>query len=369
MNGEIFNKIAGRRRILVAPLDWGLGHATRCIPIIKALAEQGCEVIIAAENNVETLLKAEFPELQFLPLRGYYMRYSRKALWLPFVLLWQFPKLFRTIRYERKWLKRTVEAFQIDAVISDNRFGLYHSSVPCIYITHQLMIETGNRLSRWLAQKMHYHFINKFTGCWVPDAEGKINLAGKLSHPQKLPLIPVQYIGPLSRFQKMELDKKYDLLICLSGPEPQRTIFENILLNDLKNYAGKALLARGLPGNDKQIVAPNDHVEIRSYLSSTALNIAIEESVIVISRSGYTSIMDLIKLGQNAILVPTPGQKEQEYLAEVLMQQQLFYCADQDNFSLEKVLAAVNKFSFNKIAVDQEIYKKTIKEFVETIVA
>ena len=367
MNGENFNIYGRQKRILVSPLEWGLGHATRCIPIIKALLEQGCEVLIAAETDSAELLKKEFPALQFLYLKGYRIKYSRNKIWLPFKILFQFPKIIRSINNENSWLKAAVKAHNIDAVISDNRFGLYHTEVPCVYITHQLMIETGNRFTRWVAQKIHYHYINKYTVCWVPDADGEINLAGKLSHPEKLPRVAVKYTGPLSRFEKITAPKKYDLLICLSGPEPQRTIFEDILLNDLQHYSGKALFVRGLPLNKKEKKIQNKNVAIANHLSALDLNKAIEGADMFIGRCGYTTVMDLVKLQHKAVLIPTPGQKEQEYLAGFLLQQQLFCCIKQNNFSLEAALVKAGDFPFTSIAINQNIYQKIIKDFVDAI--
>jgi uncharacterized protein (TIGR00661 family) len=367
MSGEKFNISAHKPRILVAPLEWGLGHATRCVPIINELLQLDCEVLIAAEKEAEALLKKEFPQLLFLSLRGYRMKYSRKKLWLPLKLLVQFPKIARSIYNEHRWLKKTVKEQNIDAVLSDNRFGLYHSSIPCIYITHQLSIETGSRLSKWLAQKLHYYFINRYTACWVPDAAGVANLAGKLSHPKKMPAVPVEYLGPLSRFEKIGAEKKYDLLICLSGPEPQRTIFEELLFDQLKGYTGNVLFIRGLPGNTS--VKQNDNVAIKiiNHLSAAELNIAIEQAELVISRSGYTTVMDLVKLQQKAVLVPTPGQKEQEYLADILMQQKIFYCIEQKDFSLSAALKEAAKFPFQYPGIEQDLYKKIISAFIQSL--
>jgi len=207
MADGIFNKKKDCKRVLVAPLDWGLGHATRCIPIIYELLEQGCSVIIAASGPTEILLKKEFPELIFLPLKGYAVRYSKKKSWLPLTIFFQIPSIITSICYEHCWLKKIVKEKDIDLVISDNRFGLYHATIPSVYITHQLLIKTGDRFTENIAQQIHFHFIKKFTQCWVPDAEENNNLAGELSHPKKHP-DNIKYIGPLSRFEKKKRLKK-----------------------------------------------------------------------------------------------------------------------------------------------------------------
>lgn len=346
MSGDNFNIFIPKKRVLVAPLEWGLGHATRCIPLITTLLELNCEVLIAAEGAARALLEKEFPQLSFLPLRGYRMHYSRKAYWLPAKLFFQFPKMISSIRNERRWLKKAIPEHKIDAVISDNRFGLHDPSVSCIYITHQLTIKTGNRFTQWVAQKIHYHFINKYKECWVPDTASEINLAGSLSHPKHLPNIPVHYIGPLSRFEKITVKKEYDLAVIISGPEPQRSIFEDLLLDKLDNYKGKALFIRGLPGTSTVKASSNHNIKIKNHLGADELSKAIQASDMIISRSGYTTVMDLVKLEKPAILIPTPGQTEQEYLAKTLKEKGVFYSVDQDNFDLNEALRDTKTFLF-----------------------
>jgi len=242
---------------------------------------------------------------------------------------------------------------------------LHDPSVPGVYITHQLTIKTGNRFTQWLAQKIHYHFINKYNECWVPDTEGEVNLAGILSHPTHLPKIPVRYIGPLSRFEKITVEKKYELAVVISGPEPQRTIFEELLLKQLAIYQGKVLFVRGLPGNST--IKTNANIEMRDHLDAAQLNKAIQESGVIISRSGYTTVMDLVKLQKPAILIPTPGQTEQEYLAEYLMKEKMFYCIAQKDLSLKQDLQNVANFSVRSPISSMNKYVDSVKDFVNSI--
>ncbi|HMK03467.1 MAG TPA: glycosyltransferase [Ferruginibacter sp.] len=365
MKGENFNKPGHKPRVLVAPLEWGLGHATRCIPIITSLLQHDCEVIIAAEGGCRRLLQEEFPSLSYCDIKGYRMRYSRKKFWLPAKLLIQFPKIILSIYTEHRWLKKIAKQYDIDAVISDNRFGMYHSALPCIYITHQLKIKTGNRFTEWLAQKIHYRFINKYKECWVPDTKEGDNLAGELSHPDILPHAPVIYLGPLSRFERSNAEIRYDLAIILSGPEPQRTLFEEIILKDLRSFKGKALLVRGLPGKSLALPGQSSPVEIHDHLPAAELNRVILQSDLVISRCGYTTVMDLVKLQKKAILVPTPGQTEQEYLARYLMTRKYFFCIDQQEFSLSHVLKDAADFSFNKTGFQHNAYVSVIQGFIK----
>lgn len=337
-------------RILVAPLDWGLGHATRCIPVIRELLRQNCEVWLAGEGAQETLLKQEFPTLPFLPLPGYRVKYGRTATGTIWNIIFQSRKILRAIRLENKWLKKIIEDHKPDAVISDNRYGLYHPDIPCIFITHQLSIKSswGKWVERWIRKK-NYEYINRFTECWVPDEEGETNLAGDLSHTRHKPSIPIKYTGPLSRFTKpgdsfSSPDDRH-LLIILSGPEPQRTIFENKIIRDIAHYPGTAVIVRGLPGT-LNIIPSSNSIRFYNHLTAEELNAEINKAGYVISRSGYSTIMDIMHLGKKSILVPTPGQTEQQYLAKYLYEKKIFVSVDQDSFSLVSALQSAKSFQY-----------------------
>jgi uncharacterized protein (TIGR00661 family) len=367
MKAENFNIPDNKPRILIAPLDWGLGHATRCIPVISALIKQHCTIFVAAEGQIKTLLQKEFPYLHFIELRGYRVKYSRFAFWMPAKLLLQLPKIMHRIYAENRWLKKINKQYDIDAVISDNRMGLHHKKIPCVYITHQLNIKTGNSFTENLTQKIHYHFINKFKACWVPDAEGVVNLAGKLSHPVTLPNVPVKYLGFLSRFEKATVENQYNLCIILSGPEPQRTVFEKIILADVEKMQEKICLVRGLPLETKVPELNNTSIEIKNHLSADELSKIIQQSKIIISRCGYSTIMDLVKLQKKAILVPTPGQTEQEYLGRYLQEQKIFYSIDQKKFSLAEAIKKATAFEYRVWPVNQDGYKTVVDNFVATL--
>ncbi len=315
--------------MLVAPLDWGLGHTTRCIPIIRSLLKRNIEVVLAGNSSAKKIFGEEFPGLIFLPLDGYNIRYSRNKQFFSIKLLMQLPHILKTIKYERKWLKQVVETENIDAIISDNRFGLVIQDIPCIYITHQLYLETGNNYLNRIAQKIHFSFIEKFTACWVPDVAQKPGLAGKLSHPEIFPKIPVYYMGPLSRLSPGNENHQYDIMIMLSGPEPQRSIFENILLDIIKDNKRKIIFVRGLPEKPNSPETKNRTI-FYNHLPAEKLNEMLLASKLVIARSGYSTVMDLAALNKSAILIPTPGQGEQEYLARHLNERKLFTCVKQD---------------------------------------
>ncbi len=368
----VFSKNDGnisQKSILIAPLDWGLGHAARCIPIIKELQSYPFRIIIAGDGAVAAMLKQEFPRLEVIPLPGYKIKYSKNKQWFLLKLLIQFPGILYSVMREHRWLNKVKQELNLCAVISDNRFGLFNPSISSVYITHQLSIKTGHRLSDKIAALIHRNISKNYTQCWIPDFGMKINLAGDLSHTVKLRQIDT-FIGCLSRFEKKPISEiTVDLLIILSGPEPQRTIFENLLLGQLQDYDGKVIFVRGLPGENvaaPQIVA-SSNVSIKNHLTATELNDAIESSSIVISRSGYTTIMDLVKLGKKAILVPTPGQTEQEYLADYLSAQGIFFTVSQEKFILGDTLKEAGSFPYDIPSLDMDLYKTVIKQFAGSL--
>lgn len=331
----------------MAPLDWGLGHATRCIPVVRELLLQGAEVWLAAGGAQATLLKEAFPSLPLLNLPGYQVDYAKTKRGLVFRLLLQVPRILNTIRQEHRWLKKAVSQYQFDAVISDNRFGLWHNTIPCIFITHQLRISVpGSRFIEDRVQKINYRYINRFTACWVPDEIQAPGLAGALSHPEKMPAVEVSYIGPLSRFEKKESPEQPDhLLVLLSGPEPQRTLLEEKVLAELAHYHGTATLVRGLPGNSSMLPSTN-MIRIFNHLPAAELNEELQKAHWVICRSGYSSVMDLAIMGKKSIQIPTPGQTEQEYLAGLYQQQQAAFTVTQEQFSLTSVLKEAEQFDY-----------------------
>ena len=365
--------------VLIAPLDWGLGHATRCIPIIKELVNQGALVTVAASGGQKALLKQEFPLLEFLEIPGYEISY-KPGIFLKWALIFKIPAILKQIKRENKWLAEVLKSRNIDAVISDNRYGLYHKNLFSVFITHQLFIQSGSpgiaghcpmAVGRWIDRKIlkwNYNFIEKFSACWVPDFESDIFLAGDLSHPPFPPRVPLKYIGILSRFKSLKFaGEKTPLLIILSGPEPQRTVFEEVLFSQLAAIKLKAVVVRGLPGGQDSIPLIREGIKIYNHLSSEALNALILSSESVITRSGYSSIMDLVQVKKSAILVPTPGQTEQEYLGLYLQDKKWMYCVSQKKFDLEKVLAEFKKEKFILPEMPASPLQIVVEDFLKKI--
>ncbi len=366
MNQVFDQKTGGKPRILVAALDWGLGHTTRSIPVIRELLAQNCTVLLAGNEQQAALLAAEFPALEIIPLKGYKIKYGKSAFGLFKALFFQIPGIIRSIRREQQWLQSICQAHNINAVISDNRYGLYHSSIPCVLITHQLLIKSG--LGKWIdnfLQKINYRFINRFSYCWVPDTESEENLAGELSHPVKRPKTPLNYIGLLSRLKKKDIPVKNNhLLILLSGPEPMRGILEEKIIKDISHFPGGATVVRGLPGN-ASLVPSTNMLTFYNHLPTEELETAMMEAEFVICRSGYSSIMDIMALQKKSILIPTPGQTEQEYLGKYLADKKRIVCIGQNKFLLEEALIVAKKTNYGFIEIPEENrLKKTIEEFL-----
>lgn len=328
-----------KKRILITPLDWGLGHATRCIPIIRLLLEKGNDVCIATSGLALPLLKQEFPHQPFFELPSYQARYSSKLPLMLKVFL-QSPHFLRIILQEHQIIEKLVTEQAIDVVISDNRYGCYSKKVKNIFMTHQLTLLMPPALY-WLQGLVNYfnhRLIRRFDACWVPDF--KTNpITGELTQTAGL---NTTFIGMLSRFRKSEIqvEKKYDLLVLLSGPEPQRSMLENLILQQVKEYTGKVLFVRGLPNTNETLAG----VESVSHLSSKDLQGVIAASILVLARSGYTTIMDLYFLGKKAIFIPTPGQTEQEYLAKQLTERGIAFSVEQRDFDLVKALEAAKAY-------------------------
>jgi len=328
-----FRHIKKSKTILVAPLHWGLGHATRCVPIINALLSSGYKVIIGSDGAALHLLQKEFPKLPYIELPEYKIKYPKKGKFFKYKLFMKLPEIKAAIKAEKKLVSKLIENKSIDGIISDNRWGVRNKKVPSVFITHQINVLSGN--TSILSSKFHQKLIAKFDACWVPDNSGGINFSGKLGHPKKAKF-PITYIGPLSRMKKIELPKKYDILALLSGPEPQRSLLEQKLIKELTTSSKKVLLVRGIVEKEPK-TSEVENITITNFLQTKDLEKAINESEIVVSRSGYTTIMDLAALEKAAFFIPTPGQFEQEYLAKELKKKGIVPSCKQDKFTLSKL--------------------------------
>lgn len=327
-------------KILICPLNWGLGHATRCVPIIKALTQQGHKVVIAADEGPLAFLQKEFPDMNFIKLPGFSPTYSRSNSQV-FKLMASFPGALRDFRRDHRAIEQIVKNSHIDMVISDNRFGCWSKQVPSVFITHQLHIQVPKiwSFAKPIVNLFNNSYLRKYDEIWVPDEEKEPSLGGRLSHPA-IKRFKTRYIGFLSRFShdnQVDTEKDNKFLVILSGPEPQRTIFEDIVIEQAAKIKDNILILRAkpdtydLPRDIPENVSMFNHVDDEMFVN------LVNSAENIICRGGYSSLMDLIRLGRNAYLVPTPGQTEQEFLAQQLTKKGYFNWCKQSDFQLDKV--------------------------------
>lgn len=349
------------KKILIAPLDWGLGHATRCIPIVEAFLEKKVEVVLGSNGRSLDLLRATFSNLRCIEIPGYNFEYpsGNGMVWMA---LKQVPKVIRKIKVERKFVQALQENEKFDLIISDNRYGVYCATTYNIFICHQLALMVPNSISfgrNWL-YNYHLSYMKSFQQIWIPDNEGKLNLSGGLTHDYILPP-KAKFVGILSRFAKMKQQERPIMgdyiMVLLSGPEPQRSIFQQIIENQATDTTIKIVIIEGKPELNNQI--QKDNVLTISHLYGQELYDYVYYAKGIICRSGYSTIMDLNAIGRNAFFVPTPGQTEQEYLAAELSRKGVAKFASQKTFDLKDAIDYFNETKyFELIPVEEKLHEQ-----------
>lgn len=314
-------RLHNRMKILVCPLNWGMGHATRCVPIIQHLIDDGHTPVLVSDGYPLVFLRQEFPTLRTIEYPSYSISYSTGSSQI-FAMLRSFPAILSGVIKEHFWLKRLLEQESFDQVISDNRFGMWSKKVHAIYISHQLMVKMPILLKPFepFVWWLHRQIIHQYNEVWIPDFEDELlSLSGDLSHKYPLPK-NAKFVGPLSRFALLTTlvpNTDYRFVAVLSGIEPQRSILERQLIELFKGCDFQTLIVRGLPVNN-EIWSTTGNVRLVSHLTTRALASVLLGAKVIVSRSGYSTLMDLKALNclHKAELIPTPGQTEQEYLAK-----------------------------------------------------
>jgi hypothetical protein len=375
--------------VLISPLSWGFGHAGRMIPLALELKHRGCRVIFAADARLLQIAVRDLNGVIMVEIPGLRISYSR---FLPqyLCIALQLPRIVASAIREHRILRRLAEEFTPSVIISDNRFGFYHNEIFSAYITHQILIPfpVTLRFMEPLASWIHRTIISRYDLCLIPDYPGSDNLSGRLSHGRRIPG-NVLYMGPLSRFASSggQEDAGSGLrpVICLilSGPEPQRSLFlekvtsalRPVLLQEDDGSPERAFTeaaestgevfqkaAGSTVGAFPEAAAGVHHMMRLVILSATPATLPLQEfhppasfitepdtammrrtiasSSLVITRAGYTSVMELVSLGRGAVLVPTPGQTEQEYLGEYLNGRYGFITLRQNNLEMLSLIAA-----------------------------
>jgi Glycosyltransferase family 28 C-terminal domain len=332
------------RTILISPLNWGFGHAGRMIPLALELKRRGNEVVFGADAQLLPLLENELPGIRLIEIPGLRIRYSRfLPQWL--CIFMQLPVVVISAFREHYALRKIAGEVKPSVIISDNRFGFFHSGIFSVYVTHQLRIPFPRtlRLMEPFTMWLHRKITGRYDLCLVPDWPGPVNLSGRLSHGLKLPG-NVHYMGPLSRFrmtapseEEPALGRPYCCLI-LSGPEPQRSVLLEKACEALRGVQLCILSATPV------LTATKKDESIVFFIQPDAgtMRQLIEGSSLVITRSGYTSVMELASLGKGAILIPTPGQPEQEYLGEYLSGRHGFITLEQNDIG--RLRALIERF-------------------------
>jgi len=347
-------------RILISPLDWGLGHASRCIPVIRLLLEAGHNITLAGSGRSLMLLQKEFPELESIALKGFSPIFKKSAA-MTFQLLLMLPEFIRMIAKENHELNKLIKQYNFDVVISDNRYGLRNKNIKSIILTHQVMVKAP----WWLrfAEYPLYHIskflISRFDECWIPDHELPPGLSGDLSHKYPRPSNAI-FIGPLSRFSdskhpKGQQNKEGKITAIISGTEPQRSNFEKLVNRQLAELDINATIISGKPESHAK-AASQRNLTVIAHASVEEMRRLILDSTLIICRPGYSSVMDLEALGAKVLFVPTPGQTEQQYLAELHQKLGNAHWRNQDELDLKTDIPDAIKYrGFTKNTMDKRL--------------
>ena len=351
-----------KKNILVCPLDWGLGHATRIVPIIEMFLHKGANVIIAADNAPFEYLKQRFENCSFIKLPGFVPKYPKgKSMALKMAM--QFPEMKNQAVKANKLLQDIIDKRKIDIVVSDNRYELYSPKAYSIFVSHQINIKTVG-LQKLVSPFISWQansYIKKFDELWIPDFKENSNLSGNLSHGVKMPIREFSFIGPLSRFSNVNIahrKNEFDVMVILSGPEPQRSILEDKLEKQLLKTNLKTVFLLGKPDSNtsetKKNILKVPHLQDKEFAQM------IVNSELIISRPGYSTIMDLVVFGKQAVFIPTPGQTEQEYLANRLEKQGSYFYQQQDEVDVEKAIEKSKQYRPIKLNNSFDVLDKRI---------
>lgn len=339
------------------------------MPIIQAVIEQGHFPVFAGNDWQRKYISETFRNITSIHLDGYNVRYAKTKAGFLFSFAVQLPRLSKVIKQEHEWLLNIVNEQEIDYIISDNRYGLYHPKIASVFMTHQLEVQSGinDGVDHWL-RSIHYKYINRFRECWIVDVEGTPNLSGRLAHPFQLP-DTAKYIGLLSQLSDTDYQKaERHLLILLSGPEPQRSLLSDILWAQLQGYKEPVVFVEG-SSTVKRRQNISSNISYHMQLTKDALLLLLQTASLVICRSGYSTLMDLVALEKKAIVIPTPGQTEQEYLAKHLHEEGVFYAATQKGFNLASSLSDSFAFPFKKLALTDSFnrYKPVMQQELDCL--
>jgi uncharacterized protein (TIGR00661 family) len=357
-------------RILYGVCSWGLGHATRSLPIIRKLIDDGSDVSIVSTGRPLKLLKMELKDrATYYDFTDYPLPYTEKSK--VFVIKFGLfsPKLIRSIIDEHKRIVKLINKHKFDTIISDNRYGVFHKNIPSYFITHQLRVIAPARI-KWIEnnfERFNSYFQKYFKNIMVPDYEQN-GISGDLAHDLKLlKSDKVVYFGIMSDFNKLDVPEDVDLLFSISGPEPQRQVLEDLVCQQINDVNGKIILSLGR-SLDSHIEAKkhefNDNIQLYDFLPGEQRELIMNRSKFIVSRSGYSTLMDIYALGKKAMFIPTPQQTEQEYLAKYHEKLGNFLYINQEELNIKSDLNHAKQYK----GPDRNYeLKKNTEKFLSTI--
>lgn len=360
-------QVSEASRVLVSPLNWGIGHATRSIPLITFLLEQEMEVELAASGRAYAVLAEQFPQLKLHRAPSFEVQYGSDSRSTAWCLFKSSLGLRKQVRREQAWLKEHFPAAYFRGVISDNGYGMYIPGAQNVLITHQLQLHSG--MGAWVdtfLDKQVRLLTTPFQEIWIPDWEDESeSLAGKLSHPRTPTKQTSVYLGPLSRLNPVNNSHPQTILFLISGPEPQRTIFEQIALEVAESLSSPVVVVGGniqsplieSPRIEKD-KSRSGHRVFLAYANQEKLSELLSSSDLVVARSGYSSVMDMVRFGRKAVWVPTPGQGEQQYLASYLSSKHPYFA--QASQTVESISAAIDSLAL--VSGPQPIHSNRYEE-------
>ncbi|MCK4669624.1 MAG: hypothetical protein KAT43_00350 [Nanoarchaeota archaeon] len=349
--------------VLFGTCTWGLGHATRDLPLIKALLRKKHSVTIATSGRSLEFLKKEVPECHFIDFPDYPLPYTKKAMLFPIKFTSYLPRMFKAVKQERRRFRQLLHKNRYDLVVADCRYGFSSKRVPCYFMSHQLRFIVPKRIkfAENTMEVMNYALSREFKKVLVPDNKG-FNMTGDLSHNLKFfDEYDVEYLGILSSMERMKVKQDIDYFISISGPEPQRTIFQEKVLKQAKDLDGDVVITLGKP--ELEFTKRKDNVLIHSCLSVKQQQEMMNRAKLVISRSGYTTMMDLAHLGKKALYIPTLGQTEQIYLSDYHQRMGTYYSVPQKKLKLKRDVQIARKYPGFK----QQDSRESVKRFLKVI--
>lgn len=352
-------------KTLFAVCSWGLGHATRDIPLMRGILKAKHSLTIVGRGRSLELLKGELGDrCQYVSMSDYSSVYSEKDFSVA-KFLGYFPFYIDEIVKEHIKIKKLVRKEKYERIISDSRFGVYDKKIPSYFVFHQLRFISPARIKLFemATEGFNYSFFKEnFSMFLVPD-DKKNTLSGDLSHNLRyFKDNKVEYLGIISDLKKREVKQDIDYFISLSGPEPQRTVLEKIILQQASSLKGKVVIALGRP--EDQSNRTFNHLDIFGYLGRKKQEEIMNRAKLVITRSGYSTLMELAALNKKALLIPTPGQTEQVYLADYHKKKGNFYSVSQDELNLTRDVEIASQYRGLSDKVDTD---KAVKIFMKNV--